>query len=51
MSLAQASQGILLGFNTSLNSGLVKKAEQLKLTMKNYDIIYEMTDYVEQILK
>ena len=41
----------MLGFNTSLNAGLLKKAEQLKLSMKNYDIIYEMTDYIENILK
>ncbi len=51
IALAQASQGLLLGFNISLNAGLLKKADQMKLTMKNFDIIYELTDYVEQVLK
>lgn len=51
LSLAQASNALMLGFNISLNASLVKKAEQLKLTMKNYDIIYEMTDYIDLILK
>jgi|GEM_PF-701018 len=51
LALAQASSALMLGFNISLNAALVKKAEQLKLTMKNYDIIYEMTDYIELILK
>ena len=51
LALAQASSALMLGFNISLNAGLLKKAEQMKLTMKNYDIIYEMTDYIEQILK
>lgn len=51
LSLAQASGAIMLGFNTSINAALAKKAEQMKLTMKNYEIIYEMTDYIENILK
>lgn len=51
LALAQASQGLLLGFNISLNAGLLKKADQSKLTMKNFDIIYELTDYVENVLK
>lgn len=51
LALGQASSALLLGFNITVKAGLVKKAEQLKLTLKNYDIIYEMIDYIEQILQ
>lgn len=51
LALAQASEGIMLGFNTSFSAALAKKAEQMKVKLKNFDIIYEMNDYLDQILK
>lgn len=51
LALAQASEGIMLGFNTSFSTALAKKAEQMKVKLKNFDIIYEMNDYLDQILK
>ncbi len=49
LSLAQASKALILGFNVSINSTLKKKAEQMKITMKNYDIIYELTNYLTDL--
>ena len=51
ISLAQASGALLLGFNISLNAILKKKAENLKIEMKSFDIIYELTDYLNNILQ
>ena len=49
LSLAQASGALLLGFNISINSTLKKKAEQMKVEMKAYDVIYELTTYLEDL--
>jgi len=51
ISLAQASGALLLGFNISLNAILKKKAENLKIEMKSFDIIYELTDYLDKLLQ
>ncbi len=48
--LAQASWALLLGFNISMNALLKKKADSLKIEMKNFDIIYELTDYLNKLL-
>lgn len=50
LALAQASWALLLGFNISLNALLKKKADSLKIEMKNFDIIYELTDYLDKLL-
>lgn len=51
ISLAQASGALLIGFNISLNAILKKKAENLKIEMRSFDIIYELTDYLEKLLQ
>lgn len=51
LSLAQASDALLIGFNITVNAILKKKAENLKITLKNYDIIYELTDYLDNLLQ
>jgi len=33
-----------------LNTLLKKKADSLKIEMKNFDIIYELTDYLNKLL-
>jgi len=48
--LAQASWALLLGFNISMNAILKKKADAMKIEMKNFDIIYELTDYLNKLL-
>lgn len=50
LSLWQAAGAVLLWFGVSINSALKKKAEQLKITVKNFDIIYELIDYVESVV-
>jgi translation initiation factor IF-2 len=47
--LAQASWAILLWFNIPIKQVFKKKTEQLKVTMKSYDIIYELVSYIEWI--
>ena len=50
LALAQASWALLLGFNISMNAMLKKKADSMKIEMKNFDIIYELTDYLNKLL-
>ena len=47
--LAKAADAIMLWFNLDLNANLKKKADQMKLTMRSFHIIYEIMDYVEQL--
>jgi translation initiation factor IF-2 len=51
LSLAQASGSLLLGYNITINSLLKKKAESLKIEMRSFDIIYELTDFINNILQ
>ena len=51
LSLAQASKALLLWFNLSMNALLKKKAEAMKVEMKSFDIIYELTDYLTDLTK
>lgn len=50
LSLAQASKALLIWFSISMNALLKKKAEGLKIEMKVFDIIYELTDYLNNLL-
>jgi len=50
LSLAQASWALLLWFNISMNALLKKKADSMRIEMKNFDIIYELTDYLDKLL-
>lgn len=51
LSLAQVSKSLLLGFNISVNASFKKKADNLKVEVKNFDIIYELTDYIDGLVK
>ncbi len=51
ISLAQASDAIILGFNTSIPSLIQKKADEYKVTVKNYNIIYELLEDLTDILE
>lgn len=51
ISLAQASDGIVLGYNISLPTTLKKRAENDQVTIKTFDVIYDLTDYIEWALK
>jgi len=51
ISLAHASGAIILWFNVPIPASINKKALQLKIVLKTYDIIYEMIEYIDGILK
>ena len=51
VSLGQVSKALLIWFNVSINSILKKKAEQQKVEIKSFDIIYELTDYLLNLLQ
>lgn len=51
LSLAKAADALLIGFNITMNVMFKKKADMIKVTAKAFDIIYELTDYIEAILK
>ncbi len=44
---AQAAKGILVGYNVDASGTLRKKAEQLKVPVKSFDIIYQYIDYLD----
>jgi len=51
ISLWEASGALLIGFNINLNALLKKKAENLKIEMRSFDIIYELTDYLSDLVQ
>ena len=50
VSLAKASNAILIGFNVKPNREAKKLAEEQKVTIKFFNIIYEAIDHVEKSL-
>ncbi len=50
VSLAKASKAILIGFNVKPNREAKKSAEEQKIEIKYFNIIYEALDYVEKSL-
>ena len=50
VSLAKASNAILIGFNVKPNREAKKLAEEQKVTIKYFNIIYEAIDHVEKSL-
>ena len=50
VSLAKASNAILIGFNVKPNREAKKLAEDLKIDIKYFNIIYEAIDHVEKSL-
>jgi len=51
LDLARASESLMIGFNNTITADLKKKSEQHKLVLKSFDIIYEITDYLEEFAK
>lgn len=46
---AQAAKGIVIGYNVDATGTSKKKAEQLHVPIKSFDIIYQYIDYLEQL--
>jgi translation initiation factor IF-2 len=51
LDLARASGSLMIGFNNAITLNLKKKAEQYKLVLKSFDIIYELGDYLVDFAK
>jgi len=49
LALAEASGALLIGFNIKTLASIKKKAEEMKITLKTFDIIYELTEYLEDL--
>ena len=50
LSLAKASNAILIGFNVKPNKEAKKLADEQKINIKYFNIIYEALDYIEKSL-
>ena len=50
VSLAKASNAILIGFNVKPNKEAKKLSEEQKIEIKYFNIIYEALDYIEKSL-
>lgn len=48
---AQAAQAIVIWFNVSISGSLKKKATQMQVEVKEYEIIYKFLEYLEDIGK
>jgi translation initiation factor IF-2 len=51
ISLAIASKGLVIGFNTSTETGARRLADIEGVSIRNYDVIYTLTDDVDKALK
>ncbi len=49
--LAKASKAVIVGFNVGLESGVAKLAENENISIKTYDIIYNLIDDITLALK
>ena len=49
VSLAKASNALLVGFNVKPNREAKKLAEEQKIDIKYFNIIYEALDFVENV--
>ncbi len=47
--LAEASEAVIIWFNVPLSSAIKKKADNLKVDIKNFNIIYEVIDYLQNL--
>lgn len=48
---ADTSGAIVLAFNTSLATGARKTARHLNVTVKEYDVIYDLLDHIETMIE
>ncbi|RAM58004.1 translation initiation factor IF-2 [Candidatus Phytoplasma oryzae] len=49
--LAKMFNAVLIGFNISINNNLYKMAQILGIEMKNYNILYQMIEYIKDKLE
>ena len=51
VNLAVASQGVILGFNTDLETGAKRLADAERVEIRQYDVIYDIVEDVEQAVR
>ena len=51
INLAVASQGVILGFNTELETGAKRLADAERVEIRQYDVIYDIVEDVEQAVR
>ncbi len=51
ISLADASNWVIIWFNVNVNSSMRRKADDKKIEIKTFDIIYEVIDFVDKLAK
>ncbi len=44
-------ESIIIGFNTKIDNGARDLNEQLKVTIKTFDIIYKLTDWLKEVIE
>jgi translation initiation factor IF-2 len=49
--LAAASRAVVIGFNSKPETGAIRMAEQEKISIRQYNIIYKLIEDVEKALK
>lgn len=50
ISLAEAADAAIIWFNSKIMASMRKKAEQHHIVVKNFDIIYELTEYIAGVI-
>ena len=48
--MASAAQGLIIGFNVSAAAQVEKSAEKMNVTIKNYRVIYHLTEEIASLL-
>jgi translation initiation factor IF-2 len=51
LDLAKASNGLLIGFGTTVSNSIKAKIDQMGVTLKTFNIIYEIADYLDALVK
>ena len=49
--LAETSNAIILGFNTYVESGAQLLITKKKINVQNYDVIYELLEYIDKVIE
>ncbi len=49
--LAAASRAVVIGFNSKLETGAIRMAEQEKISVRQYNVIYKLIEDVEKALE
>ena len=49
LAFARAANALVIGYNVPIPGPIRKKADQQQITIKQYDIIYEFMEYIEEL--